>query len=223
MNMKRETGIGMRALAGAAALAVVMTGLTACNSGGGGGGDVPSGASTIQGTVESFASGNATYLPVKKSWGERVLAGMANVLVQSAYAAIGGVSVSIEGATAVTEEDGLFIISGVPPGEREIVFTYNGETVTMPIFVPENAVVKLEGVRVEGGQARVREIEIEVDDTSGSDDTSDDPSDDSLDDDSLDDDSQNDDSDDVSDDDSGDNSGSSGNSGSGSDDDSNDD
>lgn len=221
MNMKRETGIGMRALAGAAALAVVMAGLTACNSGGGGGGDVPSGASTIQGTVESFASGNATYLPVKKSWGERVLAGMANVLVQSAYAAIGGVSVSIEGATAVTEEDGLFIISGVPPGEREIVFTYNGETVTMPIFVPENAVVKLEGVRVEGGQARVREIE--VDDTSGSDDTSDDPSDDSLADDSQDDDSQNDDSDDVSDDDSGDNSGSSGNSGSGSDDDSNDD
>ena len=216
----------MRRLAVVAAAGVVSIGLTACE--GGGGGDGPAaGASTIQGTVVSFQGGGLAFIPVQRTWGERLLADVTGLFVPNAHAAINGVEVNVAGATAVTEEDGFFVISGVPPGAQEIVFTFNGETATLLIDVPSNAVIRLGGVSVSNGQAQVREIEVEIEDDSDSidndsrdDDSIDDNSrdDNSIDDNSIDDDSRDDDSDDTS--------GPSGNSGggnSGSDDDSRDD
>lgn len=147
--------------------------LTGC--GGGGSDGVPEGASTITGNVVSFSGGSAIFRATENEKGLRgIVAAVVNVLVPSAHASIGGVEVSIAGQTAVTEGDGLFVISGIPPGDYDIIFTFDGQTATMPISIPANATVKLDGVRIVDGQARVSEIEIDVDEDADSDDASDD-------------------------------------------------
>jgi len=152
--------------------------LSGCDGGGGGG---PDGRGTIQGTVDSFSGGGAFYMPEPKGtiiqqWARSAV----EFIIPSARAAAAGVTVSVQGTdiSGTTSDDGFFILSGVPPGEQTLEFSFNGSTATYKVNVPENGVIIMEGVDVNNGNVDVSNIEVVEDDDSNDDDNSNDNADD---------------------------------------------
>ena len=131
-----------------------------CDSGGGSG---PDGNSTIQGTVDSFSAGGAFYMPREKESRLMELARhVMNLVVPEAKAAVQGVTVRLEGTdlSGTTDDRGFFIISGAPGGDRELTFSYNGQSAALPVNVPDNGVVTLDRVRVNNGSVGVGRVSV---------------------------------------------------------------
>ena len=136
----------------AAVVALALAGsllMVSCESTGVGG----TGSSQIQGTVNSFSSGGATFKAV--SPGDepgRTLAGFLDLVVPPAMAAIGGVTVHLAGTDIATSTDanGSFILSGVPGGEYELVFSYGSASASMTLDVADHTLVTISGVDVSG-------------------------------------------------------------------------
>ena len=147
--------------------------LMAC--GGGGGGDGGGGASTIRGSVNSFSGGGSLYVPrAEPSYRlASAVADLIELLVPAAHAAVEGVLVSIAGTELQTStaDDGFFIVSGVPAGERVMLFALSDDVATLTLDVPPNAEIDLGQINISGGVATPSKIEItffEDDDSSGS-------------------------------------------------------
>ncbi|GEM_PF-5120212 len=109
----------------------------------GGGGNSFAGAATIRGTVIEFDP-QATN--------------------DTASLTIEGVLVEIAGTdlAATTDENGFFIISGVPPGDHEVIFTFNGESAIWPQSVPANATVEMQNIQIDREEIIVEEVIIDV-------------------------------------------------------------
>lgn len=176
---------------------LMMVALVGCEGSGSG----SAGNSTVQGNVKNFSSSTDLAQAYRMNM-------KANTSASMAEATPAGVTVALEGTdlVATTDDDGQFVITGVPAGSYVLVLTYNGVSASYSITVPDNATIKLDDIQVINGIVSVAEIEVEDmadDDDQGDDDSDDDDSDD---DDSDDDDADDDDSDDddQDDDDSGD-------------------
>lgn len=177
-----------RQIIGSLLLMAVLCGLisylAACS---GSGGDSLTGAATIRGNVATFeGERTAWFAPERQSVFARMISGLADALVTPAMANLAGISVAVAGTDlfTTTTEDGFFIISGVPPGPRDLVFSRGDDSASLSIDVPANSTVQLENVRIEKEDVRVDEIEIEIREDE---DSSDDLVEDSRDEDSLDD------------------------------------
>ena len=128
-----------------------------CLGGSGGGGGVVESAATIRGVVASFEEGDG-----------------ANVAV----------SVTGTDLSSSTAGDGFFVLSGVPPGNRRVVFARDGTQGDLSLDVPERAIIELNNVRVRSGRAEPESVRVEVEDEDSLDDASDAYLDDEGDDDS---------------------------------------
>lgn len=151
-----------RRLAVALALGFVATTLllASCDSGDSGGSDA-TGSSSIQGTVVSFSSGTAFFVP---SAPESLLARALALFVPDAAAGLGGVNVRIRGTDleGTTALNGYFIISGVPGGTHTLDFAMGAENASIDVAVPENATVTLNSVNIAGGAVSTGGINIEI-------------------------------------------------------------
>ena len=125
-----------------------------CLGGSGGGGGVVESAATIRGVVASFEEGDGA-----------------------------DVAVSVAGTdlASTTADDGFFALSGVPPGNRRVVFARDGTQGDLSLDVPERAIIELDNVRVQSGRAEPDSIRVEVEDDTSAD-SLDDASDDAVDD-----------------------------------------
>lgn len=160
----KERSRTMTGWAAAVALIVMVTvWSTGC---GGGGGDGPEGSSSVVGNVRSVSGGGATYVPSAPATKLQRLARAAASLLPNAWAAVEGVSVRIVGTdlVATTADDGSFVFSGVPAGERQIVFTFGSTVSSLLINVPENATVRLRDIDVSSGGVDVSNVEVEIED-----------------------------------------------------------
>ena len=87
-----------------------------------------------------------------------------------------GVSVSVVGTDlkATTADDGLFIISGVPPGDNLVSFQFMSASAQLRVNVPESAEVNLNAVRIRDDKVEADDIDVirhepeDKDDRSGS-------------------------------------------------------
>lgn len=156
-----------RYMAALAAVAIVMGVLplfTGCGPGDSGSG--PTGTSTVQGNVSSFTTGTALFLPTQEARGlERFLAGLSDLLVPSAHAAgLGGVGVRIMDTDlqTTTADDGSFVMSGVPAGDHQMQFSFNGVNAYMNINVPENSTVSLHNVSCRGTVAAAGHMDVQM-------------------------------------------------------------
>lgn len=144
----------------------------------GGGGDGPDGSSTVQGTVDSFSSNGAFYMPTEPGGPlEQLARHILNVIVPQAHAAVRGVTVSVQGTglSGTTDDTGFFIISGVPPGAQVLEYTLNGQTERLNVNVPDNGIVTLNNITIGGGSVRVASVQVvEFEDDDNSNDNDDD-------------------------------------------------
>ena len=123
--------------------------ITGCDSGSGSG---PEGTSTVQGYVTSFSVDGVTYVPHGRSGG--VLMAIMDFLVPPAEASVGGVGVHMAGTdfSTTTDDNGFFIMSGVPGGNHQIQFLYQGQMSTVDIDVPNDGVVTMHEIQCYGRQ-----------------------------------------------------------------------
>lgn len=98
-----------------------------------GGGSTPRGKSTITGSVKSFPSSGAAGI------------------VQVVGASRGGIEVEVVGSNikGTTADDGLFILSGVSGGHREVRFSRGIHHASIGVQVPAHGTVHLDGVNVD--------------------------------------------------------------------------
>jgi hypothetical protein len=126
-----------------------------------------SGSTTIIGSVNSYVAGSSFVVPVRRASGLAVMLDRAlGVLVASANAGLGGVTVSVQGTdlSTVAAEDGSFVISGVPAGVQQLVFRYGDSTAYLSIEVPENATITLSGIEIVNGSVNIGGMNVEVND-----------------------------------------------------------
>lgn len=152
--MKRESSANRIAALVASLAAGVALFMSSCESGGG---DEPSGKSTVQGSVASFSTATALFLPVQRKAGVgRFLAAVSEIMLPAARAAgMGGVGVRIVGTDhqTTTADDGFFIMSGVPGGSHQMQFSFNGANAYMQITVPDDGTLYVNGIQCRGPQA----------------------------------------------------------------------
>ena len=130
----------------AATVAATLT-ICACTGAGGGG---LAGAATIRGTVVEFNGS-----------GEAVM----DLLVPNAHAAVGGVTVLVDGTdlATTTDDDGFFIISGVPPGlDIRLIFSRDDRDAVFTLDVPRDSEIDLRNIRVVDEVVQVDEIAVIV-------------------------------------------------------------
>lgn len=113
----------------------------------GSGGGVVEGAATIRGVVAEFEGGSG----------------------QNVEVSVAGTDLS-----STTASDGLFVISGVPPGEQTVVFSRDTVAAPLLLQVPSNSVIELQNVRVAEGVVRVSRIRVSESDDDDGDDRDDD-------------------------------------------------
>ncbi len=125
---------------------LLMAGCESGGSGSGGGGG-PAGNSTIQGTVASFSSGSAFFIPAES---RGLIARALDLFVPDALAAQANVNVRIRKTDmeATTDSAGYFIISGVPAGTHVLDFTLGSATAPITLIVPDNSTITLNGIKV---------------------------------------------------------------------------
>lgn len=123
--------------------------------------DSPSGTTTIEGTIDTFTvTGTASQynsLPVER---ENILSLLAkalgDMLVPNVYADAQyrqGVRIHVDGTGLSTETDqnGYFVLAGVPEGEQTLYCEYAGERAELGLYCPSNSTIRLNNVLCEGG------------------------------------------------------------------------
>jgi hypothetical protein len=118
-------------LAAIAAVAGLFS-LTGCDSGDG---SSPEGTSTVQGNVASYSIDGVAYVPGEET-------------------AVGGVGVHMMGTdlSTTTDDNGYFIMSGVPAGLHQMQFMFNGQISTIDVNVPDDGIVTMQDIRCYGQQ-----------------------------------------------------------------------
>ena len=98
------------------------------------------GTATVSGTVQSFFAVN-TALGQGSTPSPPVINGVA------------GVQVMVRGAgmSAETDEQGVFILEGVPAGRQLLVFSHAGQQAELGIYCPPDSAVRLNQLQVQGG------------------------------------------------------------------------
>ena len=161
---KTFSGRHVTVFAAVALMMGVLPLFTGCDSSGSG--SSPSGKSTVQGNVSSFTTSTALFVPAPKLRGiERVLAGIADLLVPSAQAAgMGGVVVHMVGTDLRTDtaDDGSFVMSGVSGGDHQMQFSFNGTDAYMNITVPDDGTVSLHDVKCQGSVASAGHMDVQM-------------------------------------------------------------
>lgn len=112
-----------------------------------------SGNSTITGNVSSYLAGSAFFVPTRHERGvARFLSALGDLLVPSAQAAVPGVHVKMVGTDLETDTDadGMFTLSGVPSGNRQMEFDYGGNMAFFNMNVPDNAMITMDDIHVTG-------------------------------------------------------------------------
>ena len=142
MHQKVQNGLAVLSAVAALAGALVMA---SCGDGGDGG--VPPNASTISGHVKSFAVAESA-VKMDQPLNERARSGVANVLVS-----VDGTDLKV-----TTAEDGLFVLSGVPPGLQTLTFTWGAHTATYTIDVPANSAIVMGSVNVKDDGVSVQGV-----------------------------------------------------------------
>ena len=168
MNMqavKEKLMIACAASAVALALGVTVTG---CDGGGGGAGaSAPAGAAgTLTGNVASFKAGGVSFYPAGRPgmlarWSDAA----ANIFVATAEAGMAGVQVTVlgTGITATTDADGNFVLTGVPAGNIELVFTMGAHSAILALNVAADTTIQLDDVNISEtsvsvGSVKVRDV-----------------------------------------------------------------
>ena len=125
-----------------AAAALLVTG---CIGGGSDGGGVAPDSSTVMGNVGSVT-------------------GSANAGAIIHAGAVQGVQIGVSGTDlrATTAEDGLFVISGVPPGDQQLVFGIGAQQATATISVPPNSTIQIGQVSINGSNASLGNVQVDV-------------------------------------------------------------
>lgn len=126
-----------------------------------------SGNTTIIGNVSSYVAGSTFFTPSRRARGlARILDRALNLLVPPAVAGLGGVTITVAGTDlkAEAEDDGSFVISGVPAGAQQLIFTYGESTALLSIDVPANATITLSGIAISGGTVNIGGVSIQVND-----------------------------------------------------------
>ena len=120
--------------------------------------DDVAGTSTITGNVESYDVAGVSYTPTDSG----LLAVFNNLVVPSAEAGLGGVTVQVKGTdlVATSAADGSFVISGVPAGNRTLIFTYNGQTAEYPITIAANTSTRLRNVSITAAGVAVATVTV---------------------------------------------------------------
>ena len=74
----------------------------------------------------------------------------------------GGVQVSVAGTdlATTTTDDGMFVLSGVPPGSQTVIFERDNQSASLRTDVPERGTVELEDVRVQSDRVDVGNINV---------------------------------------------------------------
>ena len=138
----------------AAATAITLVSATVFLASCEGGGNT-SGNSTITGNVSSYSAGSALFLPTRHEGGvARFLLALGDFLVPSAQAAaaVQGVHIKMVGTDLETDTDadGMFTLSGVPDGNHQMEFDYNGNVAFFNMNVPDNAIITMNNIHVAG-------------------------------------------------------------------------
>ncbi len=137
--------------------------VASCDSGGGDNG--PDGNSTVQGTVVSFSSGTAYFVPMHAPRGlAGVLAGLLDLVIPQAQAGQNNVSVRIAGTGlfATTDETGFFVISGVPAGSQSLEFSMGTKSVSYAVGVPANATVTIKNISISGNSITTGGVDTQI-------------------------------------------------------------
>ena len=135
--------------------------LASCDGGGGGSG--LAGASTIRGVVATYDAGTTAWQRAgRPSFPQRLLTRVAALFVSEAMAGVEGVHVAVEGTglRTSTDVDGSFVISGVPPGPRHVIFQLATASAAYAVEVPPNSVVDLRNVHVRRESVEVEDVDI---------------------------------------------------------------
>ena len=116
------------------------------------------GSTTVSGVVETFSGGTAYFKATHPS----VWAGLLDLAVSPAFAGVAGVTVRVAGTDieVTTGEDGSFVLTGVPEGPQQLIFSMGGVSSTLDLDVPANATIILNDVNVDGDSVSVGSIEV---------------------------------------------------------------
>jgi len=123
----------------------------------GGSDDDISGTTTVEGTIQSFTTDElAQYMRTpEKNMLVRTLQALCSAFIPDASAATvsPGVHLSVADTdlSTTTDENGFFIISGVPQGNQRLLCEYKGEYAVINFYCPSNSTICLNNVDCEGG------------------------------------------------------------------------
>lgn len=105
---------------------------------------------------------------------DQIVWGVSEALVPSAYAdpGQGGVTVYLEGPvnrTSTTDDNGDFVFTGLPAGDYQLRFEYNGQEVgyrgergqIASITVGDNEIVDMGGIRISGGHVNIGNVRVQ--------------------------------------------------------------
>ena len=120
-------------------------------------GDDVSGTTTVEGTIQSFTiDGVAQYLRTpKKNILAQSLHALYDVFIPNASAQTEAqdvqVSVANTDLSTTTDENGFFIISGIPQGNQRLLCDYQGQRAEIDFYCPSNSTIYLNNVECQGG------------------------------------------------------------------------
>ena len=147
-----------------AVLACVLVALCSCESGVGVG---LAGAATIRGVVTSFNGEEISLAPPAEP--ERLLHrlafGASELIVPTALAVSpDSVQVRVESTDLVTTlgPDGFFIISGVPEGPINLVFSTGSVEALLPVSVPRNSDIDLKEIQIGREAVEVDRVSVKL-------------------------------------------------------------
>lgn len=158
LNINRRLAAVLSLLIGS--MIVVACGGGSSSSAGGGN----AGASNVVGNITTFNS--ASFTP--ESADNNLLAHLGKWLLPAPAQAVSGVTVSIAGATTVTQGDGSFAISGLPAGDQVITFSQDSRSASITVDLPPNATLVLANIIVNDDQVSVGNTSVADDDDSSS-------------------------------------------------------
>lgn len=136
----------------AATVALISCGGGGSSSGGG------AGLSTVQSNVVAVTA--SLDLPGAPGTPGKMLATLFDWMSGSveAQSGVGGIQVTVGGRSGVTDGAGNVVITNVPPGDQVMSFQIGNSVANLPVSIPPNAVVLVQNVVINGGNASASNI-----------------------------------------------------------------
>lgn len=128
--------------------------------------DEPTGTSIIQGNIDSFEVAGLYYVPAgRQNLWARVVSGLSDAIVPPAYAGQAGVIVYLDGPVSrvgETDDAGAFIFTGLPAGDYQLRFGYNGQEAAYSgeISLQDDQQAELANITISGGNVIIGNITV---------------------------------------------------------------